>query len=145
MRYAVSHRTSYQYESAVDLADHVAYLSPREFPGQHVIAAELSIEPRPATRSSHQDHYGNTVEVFRIEAGHRALAVTLRAELEVDLPLPPPITPAWEELRADFAKPYPESAEAVEFALPSPLVGTAEEPRAYAAVSFPAGRPVQST
>jgi transglutaminase-like putative cysteine protease len=142
MRYAVSHRTSYQYESPVDLADHVAYLRPRPFAGQQVIAAELDIAPKPSRRSSHRDHFGNLVEVFRIEAGHRTLAVTLRAELDVALPAPPMTTQPWEQLRDSLAAPFPQSVEAEEFLHASPLVGLIEEARAYAAPSFLPGRPV---
>jgi transglutaminase-like putative cysteine protease len=142
MRYAVSHRTSYQYETPVDLADHVAYLQPRAFAGQRVIASSLDIKPMPSRRASHRDHFGNTVDVFRIEAGHRALAVTLHAELDVALPPPPQFTPPWEQLRDALAAPFPQSVEAAEFVHASPLVDLLDEAREHAAVSFQPGRPV---
>jgi transglutaminase-like putative cysteine protease len=142
MRYAVSHRTSYQYASAVDLADHIAYLRPRPFPGQRVDHVALQIDPKPASRSDFVDHFGNAVDVFRIEAGHRVLTVNLQAEIEVELPPPPQQTPAWESVRDDLAAPFPTAVEAAELALPSPLIGVSDTAWAYGARSFPAGRPI---
>jgi len=142
MRYAVSHRTSYQYASAVDLADHVAYLRPRPFPGQRVLGVDLRIDPKPVSRADFVDHFGNLVDEFRIEGGHRVLTVTLQAEIEVELPLPPADTPPWEAVRDDLAAPFPSAVEAAEFALASPLIGVSETARAYGATSFPAGRPI---
>jgi len=141
LRYSVTHRTSYEYASPVDLADHVAYLRPRQFGGQRVRSCELQVDPQPTSLKSHLDHYGNAVDVFRIEAGHEALAVTMRAEIEVELPLPP-ATPAWESIRDDLVAAFPVDVEASEFVHPSPLVRPTPEALRYAAASASAGRPV---
>lgn len=141
MRYSVSHRTSYRYTNAVDLAQHLAHLRPRTLPGQTVTQCEVAIEPAAADRATHVDHFGNTVDSFRIDVAHRDLVVEMRAEVDVSLPAPPPAdtTPSWEEMREAFAAPFPVAIEASEFVHASPLVSPDDAALAYVRPSFPSG------
>jgi transglutaminase-like putative cysteine protease len=144
MRYAVSHRTSYRYATSVDLAQHVAHLRPRSFPGQAVSACVLLVDPHPPLHTIHTDHFGNHVDSFRIEEAHTVLTIEMRSHIDVALPpLPDPAsTPAWEEVRDSLAVAFPASVTASEFIHASPLVVSGPEALAYAQASFPPRRPI---
>jgi transglutaminase-like putative cysteine protease len=141
-RYALRHATLYRYARPVDLANHLLHLTPRVLPGQAVEVLSVEVTPAPAWRTEGRDHYGNGVTWLSIEAPHEALEVVLEAVVDVGFALPPPAdaTPAWEEVRAAATR--PEGAEAAEFALPSVLAPADPGAGAYAAQSFPPGRPV---
>lgn len=141
MRYRVSHRTTYRYSSSVDLAQHLAHLRPRALPGQAVTRCDVTVEPAADARITHVDHFGNTVDSFRIDTAHDELVVEMRAEVDVALPAPPPAetTPSWTDLRDALAAPFPAEIEAVEFTHASPLVTPDDTALAYARPSFPGG------
>ncbi|WP_237213777.1 transglutaminase family protein [Falsiroseomonas oryziterrae] len=141
-RYALRHATRYRYAAPVDLATHLLHLTPRVLPGQSVEVASITVAPLPTYRKDGNDHFGNGVAWLSIEAPHEALEVVLDATVEVSFPPPPEAgaTPPWEDVR-DAAR-RPEGWDAVEFSLPSPLAPAEPAAGAYAARSFPAGRPV---
>lgn len=141
MRYRVSHRTTYRYTYPVDLAQHLAHLRPRTLPGQTVTRCEVAVEPAADDRATHIDHFGNSVDSFRIDAAHEELVVEMRAEVDVSLPVPPPAetTPSWESIRDAFALPFPAEIEASEYVHASPLVTPDDTALAYARPSFPSG------
>jgi transglutaminase-like putative cysteine protease len=141
MRYRVSHRTTYRYSYSVDLAQHLAHLRPRTLPGQTVTQCEVVVEPAADDRATHVDHFGNTVDGFRIDEPHEELVVEMRAEVDVSLPVPPPAesTPSWESMRDAFALPFPVEIEASEYVHASPLVTPDDAALAYARASFPTG------
>ncbi|WP_368413926.1 transglutaminase N-terminal domain-containing protein [Falsiroseomonas sp.] len=142
IRYALRHVTLYRYAQPVDIANHLLHLTPRPVPGQAVHSTRLDINPAPGHRTEGTDHHGNGVTWLSIEAPHDRLEVVLEAEVEVGFPAPPPaaVTPAWEAVRDATLR--PEGAGAAEFALPSPLAPADAGAGAYAARSFPPGRPV---
>ncbi len=145
MRYLLSHKTSYSYASSVDSAHHIDHLWAREFPGQTVSAIDSIAHPEPALAVRHIDYFGNHVGVYRIETPHRRFDIEVHASVEVDLPTPPPAeqTTPWEKLRADLSGGgFPQSIEASEFVLESPLVPIDPALRDYAARSFTPGRPI---
>lgn len=146
MRYAVSHRTSYRYDTTVDLAQHIAHLRPRSFPGQSVADCALLVDPPPPVRSTHTDHFGNLVDTFRIEQAHTVLIIEMRSQVDVSLPAPPDpaSTPPWEEVRSSLATAFPASPAAAEFTHASPLVAIGGDALAYGLPSLPAGRPILS-
>jgi transglutaminase-like putative cysteine protease len=141
-RYALRHATLYRYAAPVDIAAHLLHLTPRSLPGQVVEAMALEVSPAPAYRAEGHDHFGNGVSWLSIEAPHAALEVVLEAVLDVGFAPPPGAgaTPPWEAVRD--AATGPEGYLAAEFALPSALVPTDAGAGAYAAQSFPPGRPV---
>ncbi len=139
MIYRVRHLTRYDYRSAVDLSVHLAHLTPRTLPFQRVQEASLRTDPPVSWREEGRDHFGNEVAWLFVDLPHAALQVTAEAVVEVRArPLPDPAaTPAWETLAADAA-----AVPAAEFRCDSPLAPANAAARAWAAPSFPLGRPV---
>ena len=99
MKYLLSHRTSYSYASTVDSAQHIAHLRARPFPGQAVKSIGITTSPQPALAVQHTDHFGNLIDIYRIDTPHTRFDIEVRAEVEVRFPDPPPpaTTPAWED------------------------------------------------
>ncbi len=145
MRYLLTHRTTYSYASSVDSAHHIAHLRAREFPGQKVISIDLETSPDPALAVQHLDHFGNHIDIYRIDTPHQRFDIEVRAAIDVRFPDPPPAaaTPRWEEVRAALnGDGFPVPVEASEFVYESALVPTVEALRDYGAQSFTAGRPI---
>ena len=145
MRYAISHKTTYQYNNAVSVSHHAIRLKPRDQACQHTQRYHLTADPVPTLVGSHHDYFGNTVNLITVESPHSQLCVLSQCEVEV-LPktVPAPAaTPAWEILR-DLCRGdvYSSAAEALEFAFPSPLVALRPEFANYAAPAFTPSRPV---
>jgi transglutaminase-like putative cysteine protease len=135
--YWLRHVTAYSYAQPVDLAAHLLHLKPRAMPGQRVLSAKLLCSPAPDHHSESHDHYGNVAARLFLAEPHTRFRVTAESLVEVDFPAPPAATPPWEEVAA--AAHHPEAAE---FAFPSPLIPLLPAAAAYAAPSFPAGRPI---
>ena len=145
MRYNITHTTTYDYSEAVSVSHHIARLSPRTLPRQRCLRHEMSIEPAPAVTSEHVDYFGNAATFFVIQAPHAQLKVLSRSEVEVSAAeMPDPSeSPPWETVRDGFANGLsPETLEAYEFVFDSTLIRANAEFAAYAAGSFPAGRPL---
>lgn len=141
--YRVRHITTYHYDGEVSSSFGRFYLMPRNFPGQRVLEATITISPTPEDRSSGIDIYGNTDGYFHVLADHRTLVVEGNSLVEVApidqalLNSPAALAP-WELARPLGA----ERSAAVEFVLdlfPSQITS---EVAAYAAVSFIPGRPL---
>lgn len=145
MHYLLSHRTTYTYASTVDSAHHIAHLRARDFPGQKVSAIGIVTSPLPALAVQHVDHFGNLIDIYRIDKPHTRFDIEVRAEVDVSFPEPPAAasTPAWEDIRESlFGDGFPVPVEASEFIHDSPLVPSVEALRDYGAQSFTAGRPI---
>ncbi|MFE3074931.1 transglutaminase family protein [Nocardia tengchongensis] len=137
-RYRVLHRTVYEYSDVVSSSYGRAYLTPREFPGQRLLAHDTRVDPMPSDRSVGTDVYGNTTLYFHVTAGHRRLEVTGESLVEVTPPGPPAAQPAWEQARPSAGN----GPLAVEFTLDLTPPEITPEVAAYAAESFPPGRPL---
>ncbi len=145
MRYRVHHATRYSYGDTVDLASHLLHLRPRLLPGcQRVVEARITAAPAAARRRDGTDHFGNPVTWLFLDTPHPEFEVTAEALVEVEFPIPPApaATPRWEEVAACARRGGPGAADAAEFAFDSPMVPAHAGAGAYAAESFPAGRPV---
>lgn len=145
MQYLLSHRTSYSYASTVDSAQHIAHLRARPFPGQTVKSMGITTSPQPALAVQHIDHFGNLIDIYRIDTPHTRFDIEVRAEVDVRFPDPPAgkDTPAWEEVRAALnGGGFPTPIEASEFVYASPLVPLDAALREYGAKSFTPGRPI---
>jgi len=145
VRYAILHRTTYDYAHDVAVSHHLARLTPRTTARQQVVEHALDIEPGPAQVCSHEDYFGNTVSVFAIERAHRQLTVSARSVVEVKPPdLPLTSIPAdWGEVRNLCRRgATPEAVAAAEFQFPSPLIPLGPAFAEYALLEFPAGRPL---
>ena len=82
MRYLLSHRTTYTYASTVDSAHHIAHLRARDFPGQKVSSIGISTDPEPALAAQHVDHFGNLIDIYRIDKPHTRFDIEVRAEVD---------------------------------------------------------------
>lgn len=142
MIWRVRHATRYAYGSAVDLATHLLHLTPRALPTQRVLAASITADPAPARRRDGVDHFGNGCTWLALDAPHLHFEVVLDAVVAVypPDPLAPEATPPWEAVVRDARGPL--GFAAAEFAVGSPLAPAVPAAAAYAAVSFPPGRPV---
>lgn len=144
MRYRVWHRTTYSYDGDVTDSFGVAYLVPRELPGQQRSHSELLVEPEQADRSQDTDYYGNLATYFQVTTRHQQLRVTGTSEVEVHTPAydHEALAVRWEEARPATRPELAGAWRACDFALPSPLVSQPESVKDYAAQSFSPGRPL---
>lgn len=144
MKYRVRHTTTYDYRDSVDLATHMLHLMPRALPYQSVGSADLDTTPAAARYTHGADHFGNNVSWLFIDLPHAEFEVRLSASVEVGFPAPPEAsaTPAWEAVATAVRAGGRETWQVSEFAFASPMAAADAAAGAYAAVSFPAGRPV---
>jgi transglutaminase-like putative cysteine protease len=143
--YRIRHTTSYSYSDVVTLAHNEARLSPRNGPWQVAHSARLIVDPTPAFMMRESDYFGNWLTLFVLQEPHRRFQVTAHSEVTVRQPfLPDPEdTAPWEEVRELLARSVEQEVfEAVEHRYESPHVRWTPELQAYAAESFPAGRPI---
>ena len=147
MKYRIVHKTTYKYKYPVSFGNHVVYLAPRssgQASGQRCDVHELLITPTPATMTARTDYFGNRVSFFTIQEPHEALKIEARSLVTIDGEAGwPSGSPAWDAvaraLPLDIA---PAALDALQFIFESPRIKTSDEFAAYAAPSFPAGRPL---
>lgn len=137
MKYSVSHKTIYDYQTRVFLSHSHGYFAPRALKGQEWIAGELLITPEPAVLTRHHDYFGNQATFFAIQEPHLRLEVVTRFSVLLEPPEypEPEATPAW-----DAAAELP--VEDLAFSFPSSLCPRSSALRHYALESFSAGRPL---
>jgi transglutaminase-like putative cysteine protease len=143
--YAIRHRTIYTYAEAVELSVNQARLRPRELPGQRLLNYSVESDPKVEDFQEGPDFFGNPTAIFKVGSAHERFEICTESRVDVSWAdrEAPPETIAWnaaaEILRASAT---PEAQDAVQFTLDSPLVKVFPELREYAAVSFPAGKPL---
>lgn len=144
MIYRVRHTTRYAYGGTVNLAVHMLHLRPRPLDRQHVVSAGLAADPQPSRRREGVDHFGNGVTWLFLNRPHPGFEVTAEAVVDVRSPrLPAPgATPPWEGVRDLARLGGPAAWEAAEFVFDSAMAPADPAAGAYAASSFPPGRPV---
>jgi transglutaminase-like putative cysteine protease len=145
MRYNVHHTTVYSYTEPVPVCHNLVHLAPRQTATQLCDEYQLTIEPRPATRSKRRDYFGNEMSFFSIEEAHEQLSVTAESVVDVAAPLGngKPKSPAWEEVAA--AIPHDRSTAGLmvyHCSLPSPRVMPSPALREFAAPSITLQRPI---
>ena len=140
MVYDVSHVTAFTYEERVSVSHHLARLAPRATDRQTPVSHTWDVDPTPAVRREHRDHFGNEVAFFAVQGPHRHLTVTSRAVVDV-APAPPlpAASPAWEDVR-DSADTLP--IDVLDFTIDSPLVSARPAYAEYARAAFTPGRPI---
>lgn len=148
-RYRVTHTTTYEYAEEVPVCQNQMHLSPRATMSQACRSHRLLIRPRPASRRSRIDYFGNPAEFISIEKTHKELKVTAISEIEVhDKALPMATTPAWETIRYHLITNKSAAwLDAYQFCFESPLVrgrdaGLRKSLLEYAEPSFEPGRPI---
>ncbi|MBT0993650.1 transglutaminase family protein [Cellulomonas sp. DKR-3] len=150
--YDLVHRTTYTYPQQVTDSYGRTVMTPRDVPGQACVATRVDVEPRPADTASHVDYFGNRTTFYSVTQPHDRLVVTARSTIEVSRTRPdraelPRV--AWDDAARSVvtgdqaAAASPEVLVALrEMVLPSPHVTFVDEVRAWAAPSFPPGRPL---
>ena len=60
----------------------------------------------PALAVQHIDHFGNHIDIYRIDKPHTRFDIEVRAAIDVRFPDPPPAasTPRWEDIRAEVLR-----------------------------------------
>ena len=141
MQLQITHSTRYDYAAPVGLAQHMAYLCPRETPCQHLLSHQLEITPAPAQHYQVPDVYGNTRQYFDVHTAHKRLSVDAHSLVQTWALAPPPSTISWEQARARFDYRATSSFDAAcEFSFVSAHVPRDPAFASYAAPSFQPGR-----
>lgn len=145
MIYKVTHSTWYTYTEPVPFCHNVVHLAPRPHRWQQCRTHELRIDPQPDFISFSTDYFGNRTDYFALQRLHRGLKVTGLSEVEVTPPKLPNAesTAAWDLVIGDTR--LDTSAAGLEAQLlmcESSRVEPTDEIKAYAAQSFPPGRPI---
>lgn len=144
MLYRATHTTRHTYEEHVSQSINELRLTPRSFGRQRVREFHVRVEPEPALWRTRKDWFGNEVTTFSIFEPHDRFTVTAQSIVEVKpIGLGGTPTISWEEARQILASGIDDPAlEASEFIYDSPFAGASPELAAFAAVSFPPGRPL---
>ena len=145
MLYKAIHTTIYDYREPVSLCHNVFHLTARSGSWQTRRSSELRISPPPSVMTERIDFFGNTATFATIEEPHRELSVTALNVAEI-APVSPPmaeLTPPWEVVREQLRTEVGvDVLAASQFVFDSPYVSTGDRFAAYAAPSFPPGRPI---
>lgn len=102
MHLSVLHETLYRYSPAVETAQHIAYLRPRDTPCQQLHSHTLVLDPAPAQVATRTDAFGNRPSHWSLAQVHETLRV--RAHSEVITRTLPSLasTQSWEAVREHF-------------------------------------------
>ena len=144
MKYRIVHRTQYDYSQPVVLCHNEARLQPRPTAMQTCRRSDVTVEPAPAERAERDDFFGNRVLYFAVQAAHDQLSVTAISEVEV-LPATPVDgdSPPWDGVHGLLVGATDaETRLARHLALDSTCAAASPAAAAYAAPSFPTGRPL---
>lgn len=144
MTYRIVHKTTYKYKHPVSFGNHAVYLAPRSLTHHRCESHELLVSPAPATRSGRADYFGNRVGFFTIQEPHEKLVIEARSLVTIDEESAwPRQTMAWDDAVQLLAEDRSDSSlEALQFIFESPRIRPNADFAAYAALSFPPGRPM---
>ncbi len=78
----VRHVTTYRYKQAVAFGEHRVMFRPRDSYDQHLLSAELSVTPQPATLHWMHDVFGNCVAIARFSG--RATELRFESSIRLD-------------------------------------------------------------
>jgi transglutaminase-like putative cysteine protease len=145
MIYHVSHETRYEYADLVSTSHNLLHLAARTCPCQTRLRQHLEYNLPPAVEVTRPDYFGNPTTFLTIQEPHREFVILAFNVVNVHpLPLPDPqATMPWEDVARFLRTDRSESTlDAYQFAFDSAYVSGSAELAAYAAPSFPPGRPV---
>lgn len=139
----VTHETRYDYQPAVETAQHVLCLRPIQTACQQVLEHQLDIHPRPASRTERQDVFGNHQCQFSMQSPHESLRVVAHSAIQTQAPAPMQSKQPWEMVRENLRYQHGMVYDpAVDFTFPSAYIPRHSEFVNYAQPSFRAGRPL---
>lgn len=139
MKFEITHRTIYDYASAVITSQHLVHLEPRELPNQKVLSHELTISPQPVSQIARVDYFGNPSVAVRIEVEHFDLEISAHSMVEVAPARAINVghSPPWEEVANLVASGQGDlSIDASQFAAPSRHTGATAAIAEFARASF---------
>jgi transglutaminase-like putative cysteine protease len=148
MRFRIRHSTRYAYAHRVTQCYNLANVVPRNTARQRCISNRIVVSPHPAVTRKRTDYFGNEAYHFEIQKTHKELVITSESEIQID--------DLDRELNLDLGVSYqealdylattlnPETIEAREFLLNSPMVEYSEALADYARPSFEPDRSLKS-
>ncbi|HXR21307.1 MAG TPA: transglutaminase family protein [Acidimicrobiales bacterium] len=145
MIYRVVHHTEYLYDSEVSSSYGELYVLPRDLPGQLCQSSKVVIDPEPHDYRERTDFYRNRVAHFAVLEPHTRLSITAESIVAVTRPasVPLAVDQAWETVRERLRlDPTVDVVGTYDFLFDSPKVVVSPAVAAYAAESFPSGRPL---
>lgn len=136
----VTHDTQYRYQPAVDTAQHVAYLHPRNHTAQTLLDHQLTVNPQPTQLHSMSDVYGNVRCFFSLQTPHEVLGVVAHSLVSTQASPEVHSRIGWEKVREQFRyQAHGQYDPAAEFVFASPYVPRKADFSAYARSSFATG------
>ena len=145
---SVEHITRYQYDEQVEMANHLAFMSPRTQDGQCVESLEWQISPQPDYLSHSTDTFGNIRSNFALSKTHNELTICVKSQVRVE-PMPWDTNTiaarSWESVRDQLRQQGEHDfLDAREFVYDSPLACKLEPFYQYALTSFTPDRNIQT-
>jgi len=145
MKYHIEHVTEYAYSEPASLSYNEVFLRIRNTPTQQVTQYSIDITPTPLKVIERVDYFGNICRTFMVQQPHQRMKIHSSCVVEtLKCPNPDPVTTSkWELTAQQLASPKTEEQlDASQYIYKSPLTVIDNEVTAYAAPSFPSGRPV---
>lgn len=145
MKYAISHKTTYLYSSSVLQSYHLLHLLPAKVPSQRIHQHRLTITPVPSARQDRVDYFGNPVTLLSLAQEHNRLVVLAESDIEVVNFFEGDLAASldWRLIASGAALEGRADAKDIsQFSASSWHGRRVDEIGAYAALSFPPGRPV---
>ncbi|QDL54032.1 transglutaminase family protein [Rhodoferax aquaticus] len=143
MQLQVTHTTRYNYQPAVETAQHMAYVRPIDHAGQALLSHSMEVMPFPAQMRCTSDVYRNTRCFFSLQEPHSVLEVQAKSLVTTYPSDIPNSQVPWEQqrdsMRFQAHAPYEPASE---FVFASPFVPRLQEFAAYARPSFTPGASV---
>ena len=143
MKLQITHQTRYDYQPAVETAQHMAYLQPVSTAYQQLSSHFLTVSPTPSQMTQAVDVFGNPRCFFSLQTPHTVLDVVARSVVSTVNRALPASSVSWEQTRELFR--YRSDGHfhsANEFVFASPFVPREPEFIAYARPSFTPGADV---
>jgi transglutaminase-like putative cysteine protease len=148
MRFRVRHITHYRYAARVTRCYNLANVIPRDTLRQQCLSNRITLSPLPSTTHKRSDYFGNKAFHFEIQKPHTELSITAVSDVQMsdrdneqNLDLGISYREALEYLQQTNR---PETIEAREFLLSSPMIEATEALAEYARPSFAGDRTLKS-
>ena len=143
MQLQITHETRYDYQPAVETAQHIAYLAPRNHATQQLLSHSVQVQPQPAQQVETRDVYGNQRCFFALQTLHQQLSVHAHSVVQTRSTLLPRSHAPWEQHTELFKYHAAGGFDAAsEFVFDSQYVPRHAEFAAYAQPSFRPGASV---
>ena len=148
MRFRIKHSTRYTYAHRVTQCYNLANVVPRNTARQRCISNRIVVSPHPAVTRKRTDYFGNEAYHFEIQKIHKELVITSESEIQIDdldVAMNLDLGVSYQEALDYLATTLnPETIEAREFLLNSPMIECSEALANYARPSFEPDRSLKA-